>query len=664
MTKRILAIITSVFILISGLIMSLPVMSAENVTGAQKFNVVFVVDASGSMKATDSQGWRFEAIDEFLSLLSLKGNYVGTVVFNGDIQAANGVSAVGSKEDKQAASNAVKGATPDGYTNIGEALVKANELIKNGDKNLPSIILLLSDGNTEMPSGTDLNRSVNAQNNAIVEAKNNNTKIYCIGLNANGKMKPDELQNISGQTHGVFKIVSRAEDLQDVFKEFYALIYNTSVAPEQVELPAVKEFSVPKIGVEEVNILIEGTTSSIKLTQPSGNQLSDAELNAMTTRGNHFTNIKIDKPLPGKWKIELGGEPGQHVVINFIPNLNVSLITDKLEAESYKRGETVSIKTKIVSDGNEITDASVYQEYPATLKITNANDSNDTRDAEMQAIDGVYKADITFDTTGTYYVTAMMDIGYGQIAGNSVSVSVGNAVPKAKKEVVKYTNYGMSFGKKTFEYKLSDLVSDEDGDAITFSIDKFTFSTDDLVDGNAKIEDGVLKVTPAKECSGTFSIIASDEAGASCELNVEITYKNLLKFILMIALIILIVGGIIFAVIQYLRTHKKFNGSITVTAYDDDNGSYSSPATEWPPAKPIDVQMICGESETIGGIKGKFIGAGKNKSFITFIPKGNAYHNSIKTKKVKIADGCSERISSTEDGMKGIEVQFTRQDNY
>lgn len=661
MIKRITAIVTAVFISVVCLAMPLLIVSAENVTGAQKFNVVFVVDASNSMNATDSQGWRFEAIDEFLSLLSLTGNYVGTVVFNGDVQAANGVSQIESKEDKQAASNTVKGATPVGYTNIGEALAKANELIKNGNKSLPSIILLLSDGNTEMPSEADFNRSINAQNNAIVEAKNNNTKIYCIGLNANGKMKIEELQNISDQTNGFFKIVSRAEDLQDVFKEFYVLIYNTSVDPEQVELPAVKEFSVPKIGVEEVNILIEGTTSSIKLTQPSGNQLSDTELRDITTRGNHFTNIKIDKPLSGKWKIELGGEAGQYVVINFIPNLNVSLLTDKPETESYKRDEMISIKTKIVSEGNEITDASVYQEYPALLRITNANNSDDSHDVEMQAIDDVYKADIAFDTTGTYYVTPMIDIGYGKIAGNSVSVSVGNAVPKAKNKAVKYTNYGMKFGKETFEYKLSDLVFDEDGDALTFNIDKFTFSTDDLVDGTAKIEDGVLKVMPTKECSGTFSIIASDEYGASCEFNVKITYRNLLRFILMIALIVLIVGGMIFAVIHFLCTHKKFNGSITVTAYDDDNGSYSSPATEWPNARPIDVQMICGESETFGGIKGKFIGSGKD--FVTFIAKGNAYYNGMKVKKVRIADGCSERISSTEDGMKGIEVQFARQDS-
>ena len=276
MKKKIVAWLTLVFVLITSVSMMIPSVAAENANTVRKFNVVFVVDASNSMNATDSHGWRFEAIDQFLSLLSLKGNYVGTVVFNGEILTADGVSAINSKSDKQTSSSAVKNVTPVGYTNIGEALVKANELIKNGDASLPSIILLLSDGNTEMPSNADLQRSLSAQENAISTAKNNDTQIYCVGLNANGKVDPSELSNIATQTNGVFKIVSKADDLKDVFKEFYKLIYGTGGAEiENVALPAVKEFVVPKIGVEEVNILIDGQPSSIKLTQPSGMAVSN-----------------------------------------------------------------------------------------------------------------------------------------------------------------------------------------------------------------------------------------------------------------------------------------------------------------------------------------------------------------------------------------------------
>ena len=55
---------------------------AEENTSANRFNVVFVIDASGSMNNTDSAKWRFEAMDLFLGLATDEGNRIGAVVFN------------------------------------------------------------------------------------------------------------------------------------------------------------------------------------------------------------------------------------------------------------------------------------------------------------------------------------------------------------------------------------------------------------------------------------------------------------------------------------------------------------------------------------------------------------------------------------------------------
>lgn len=656
MKKKIVAWLTLIFVLMSSVSMMIPSVAAENVNTARKFNVVFVVDASNSMNATDSQGWRFDAIDQFLSLLSLKGNYVGTVVFNGEILTANGMAAINSKNDKQKSSDAVKNVTPVGYTNIGEALVKANELIKKGDASLPSIILLLSDGNTEMPSKADLQRSLSAQDNAISTAKNNDTQIYCVGLNANGKIDPSELSNIASQTNGVFKIVSKADDLKDVFKEFYKLIYGTGGAEiENVELPAVKEFVVPKIGVEEVNILIDGQPSSIKLTQPSGMVVGNAELNEMISKGKHFTNIKIGKPLSGTWKLELNGDPGQTVTINFIPNLNVSLITDDGDVESYKRGESVSLVTKIVSEGKEVTDNSIYQEYPATLTITNANNSNDTKTISAAALDGKYKTDTTFDVTGTYYVTASIDIGYGQITGNTILISVDNIIPKAKKSSFDFTEYCVKFGDKQFSYNLVDMVADEDGGKLTFKVDKAYFDSDEYV-----IEEGILKVTPKAAKEGSFTVIATDEQGASCELQITIIYKNLLKFMLILISCILVALIVLWLIVNYIRKHKPFKGSVSIMAFNEDDGNFGAAMTEWPSNRPIDINMINIDADMVGGIKGVLYGSGKN--YVNISLKGIAYHNGRKVKKLKIYDGCSEKITSREDGTRGVEITFNVQD--
>ncbi len=665
MKKRIVALITALLVVITSFSMMVISVGAENAQAAastsngastaRKFNVVFVVDASNSMNSTDTEGWRFEAIDQFLSLLSMKGNYVGTVVFNDKVLAANGVSAVTTKKDKQNASNAVKSVEAIGFTNIGAAIAKANELLKKGDPELPSIMLLLSDGNTEMPTEAEQKVAITAQNNAIADAKNNDTAIYCVGLNANGKIDPTELSNIATQTNGIVKIVSKPDDLKDVFKEFYKLIYGTGGAEIQnVELPAVKEFTVPKIGVEEVNILIDGQPSAIKLTQPSGIEVTPAELGEMVTKGAHFTNIKIEKPLSGTWKVELQGKPGQTVTINFIPNLNVSLET-KTDGDSFRRGETVSVVTNIMSDGVAVTDSTVYQEYPVTYTITNATNSSDTKTVTASAIDTSYKADVTFDNVGTYYVTSSFDIGYGKISGNTITINVGNSAPTVVNGPHDYTKYCLGFGKNTYTYNLNDMVVDEDGEELSFVIDKAFFDIDEYA-----LEGGTLSVTPNAAKEGSFTIIVTDASGASCELLINIVYKNLLTLLIIIIAIVVVVGLILFFVINNIITHKPYNGSITVVAFDEDNGELSAPMTEWPPKGPIDIEMINSDSFTIGGIKGKFLGSGKD--FVTLKLKGVGYYNGLKVKNVKIPDGCTERVASRQDGTKGVEITFTKQD--
>lgn len=664
MKKKLISIV-SVFMVIAICFFNMAILAADdNATTIKKFNVVFAVDASNSMNYTDSQGWRFEAIDQFMSLLSNKGNYVGTVAFNGEILSENGVSAINTKKDKKSASDAVKNVTPIGYTNIGAALIKANELLANGDKDLPSVIILLSDGNTEMPSVDEYNASVNAQKDAINDAKNNDTQIYCVGLNANGKISSDELSNISQQTNGVFQIVSKPDDLKDVFKQFYKLIYGTGgVEVQNVELPAVKEFVVPKIGVEEVNILIDGQPSTVSLTQPSGVALSTDEINSMISKGAHFTNIKIEKPLSGAWKLELGGQPGQTVTINFIPNLNVSLQIKQTDAESYKRGEDIQLIATILSDGEEVTDNSVYQEYPATLTITKANDSGNIQTVTANAIDGKYKADLKLDETGTYYVTPSIDIGYGKISGNTISLNVGNMVPKVDKERILLTEYVLGFGDKSFTYDLNNYVKDEDGEKLKFTIDKNSFNTGDIEGDIAEqlSEDGILTICPLKATKGEITVIATDESGASCEFIIELSYRDLLIFVLLILAIAITVAVVLVVIIKYKSTHKAYNGSISVTAYDDESGEMSSPMTEWPAKKPIDIAMINADADCIGGIRGTFFGSGKD--YVLFKTKGITYHNGQKVSRVRINDGSIEKISAREDGTKGVEISFNKQES-
>lgn len=647
-------------ILIATMLFSLTTIAAgAEVVSAKKFNVVFVLDASKSMKATDKDGWRYEAIEEFLSLLSVEGNYVGSVTFNGDIVSESPVSGVSSKADKKVIADSLRDTTPVGYTNIGIALKKANEMLNDVDSNLPSIIILLSDGNTMTETKEKYAQSMKIQREALAEASREGTEIYCVGLNANGKVDAQELKNIAEQTGGKYKIVSKARDLEKVFQDFYKMIYRTSSAVSTDFFPSSgilnKEFKVPKIGVEEVNILINGNPSEITLTQPSGVSIDSSELSEMMFKGKNFMNIKIEEPLSGQWQLKLKGKSGQRVKINFLPNLDVALNSIIDEKETFKRNEVINLRVQIVSKGEAISEASVYQEYPLTIIATESGNSSAVKKITAKAEKDAYTAQLQFDKVGTYYITPAIDIGYGEVRADTVQINVGNIPPKTEKEDYKFTKFALSFGEKTFSYDLNELVTDEDGEALSFSADRYTFASEEF-----SLENGILSVTPAEAGEGSINIIASDVSGASCSFTLELVYRNLLLVLLAGIGILILVGGSAYLILRHKRATKPFGGSVTITAYDQEGDGFGAPMTEWPPRGGMDIEKINIDAYTVGKIKGTVYGTGGDSIILKL--KGTAFYRGGAVKKVEIRSGLSEQIESAEG--RGIEITFTRDYDY
>ena len=131
--------------------------SAAPTTEATRMNVMLVIDGSGSLTnqktATDPQGYRYDAIDLFLALLTENGNNVGAVVFNGDsdnFPLETGVSTLDGKKAKQSLAEQIKNAGTGGYTDIGNARLKGVKAVKQAHEQngLPSVVILFSDGKT------------------------------------------------------------------------------------------------------------------------------------------------------------------------------------------------------------------------------------------------------------------------------------------------------------------------------------------------------------------------------------------------------------------------------------------------------------------------------------------------------------------------------------
>jgi Mg-chelatase subunit ChlD len=141
-------------VLLCGLI--LPVSAKPTVVVSPAYNVVFVMDASLSLRDSDPVGMRDTGLATVLALVVGTGSRVGLVTFNRTAAAYEPkLRQILSPEDVQSFYIAAQQKLGE-WTNIVEALRLANRFFteENGaDPALPNLILLFTDGEIDLPGG-------------------------------------------------------------------------------------------------------------------------------------------------------------------------------------------------------------------------------------------------------------------------------------------------------------------------------------------------------------------------------------------------------------------------------------------------------------------------------------------------------------------------------
>ena len=413
--------------------------SQAETTGAtaSRYNVVFVLDASGSMKQTDTALWRYEAMDLFLGLATDEGNRIGAVIFNEGIAGKIDLQEVNGKAMKEQISQTLRNSPVAGDTDIGTAIQLAATMLDEGrDTSLPSAIILLSDGNTDLPSDTTgqlLAQSSANKQDAINRARANTYPIYSICLNANGAANPAELADISNATGGVFMEVNNAEDLKDVFAKFYNMIYTTETIPlvdgaipdgGVMDIP----FKVPSTGVEEVNIIFStlSQNASYSVFQPTGLAYTADELAAMTVKAQTFSVIKIPTPEGGDWKIQVRGIPGDAVKIDMVYNSDFKVDIDWNQSGEIAKGTEVHFTAKILENDGQSADAAAYGSARATLSVYRSIDNSEVSTTDMTVASDIssFEADVKIEEDGDLYAVARINLDGMEKNSNHLNMTV------------------------------------------------------------------------------------------------------------------------------------------------------------------------------------------------------------------------------------------------
>lgn len=578
LVKRCLAWLV-VVMLLAGSICNAP-RAAAATQESGRFNVELVIDGSNSLdwqhSPTDPNGYRYDAIDLFMALLTDRGNNVGAVVFHGSadsFELDQKITELNGRDAKMALSDMIRNAETKGGTNIGSALLLGVQRAadKHKENGRPSVVILFSDGKTDLSDEKEREASLRDKENATALAQNEDIPVYTICLAATGEADPDELQEIANRTSGSFVKVQSAEDLTKGFETFYELIFGAAGKEIQKTIDAngevEVEFDIPAYGAEEVNIILDtrGVTGK-SIISPNG-VLSDAEIQEKTMTGGYYEVIKLVEPAPGPYLVKLSGAAKQNVTVNVLFNIDSGAQLKTADGGvDYSTGDTVKIQANLIQNGAPVADASVTADYSAKLVIKDLKPGTPVVEEIMNSDgNGTFTYDFRSTTDASYTASAELVGADMSLTTNELTINFGNTAPVAEPdhEEVKKTLW-FFFG-KPLTLELKDYFEDaQDGDNLKYTIVSCQLKDDSwtLDEQNAQ-----LIVNPGDSGSGIVEIQAADAQGAAAQLSVHYQIKDL-RYIITGGSLLLIIGGIaIAAAIVYMSQMKKWSGKLTVKSF-------------------------------------------------------------------------------------------------
>lgn len=667
------------FIILLALLTMLPVVKAQAADPkhrAQRFNVVFVMDNSGSMGTADETKQRFDAMDLFLALSADEGNYVGGIIFNEGIVKKIELEQLNGQRNKMIFSNDLRIVEPVGQTDIGLALMEAVKMLEaSANPELPSVIILLTDGVTYL-TGADneetkdkMQASSKIKEDAITTAINKHYQVYSVCF---GEQNAEtELRDISDRTDGAYLRLSEKEnDIKKVFWGFYELIYDTETVPiieEPIPVGGTLEttFSIPEFGVEEVNIILSDLNKNMtyQITPPGRDAYTDDELDEMRISAGAFHIIKIVEPEDGEWSISVTGTQGEDVTVNMVFNADYQVVLEK-EGGEWKTnlGDSVELKAYLKDGDVRLDDTTIYQNHGAVLEIEHGGQISEQ---DMVAEGEGYGLEYVLDDYGKYIFRVRMPINGMEETSGEWTVYVENQIPWAAQENPEWTVRKMVFGEKLFVKDLTTMAVDAEDSKLKYEIVDY----DGTKDWQPEIvSDTELRIRGYSEpadifggkakSEGTVTLRALDSQGGSCEFTLDIVLHDM-DIVVCRVLLVLLAAAIVMLIASFIQSrNRKFNGEVTIVAF---NGGTEQSAS-YLPRKGIVALSRCGNLAEGYGIdlrKTKLQATGKG---YIYLKSSKGYYSMDSTekrsRKIRLDNNREVTVSDNERLDSGIRITY------
>lgn len=607
-------ILTVLLVAVMLICMSVSAVWAEGEEVAQQttadnmsFDVIFAIDGSGSMKKSDALKLRLTAGRLFTEMTYSNTSRAGFVQFTNIIMDSQGLTDL-STEDSKASfrdrlsglQDSVKGSWD---TDISLGLTQALNLLKegdsfNGDRN--PMIILLSDGNTDLPNGPRTVEESNAElTGTLSEAASLGVPIYSIGLNYDGKLDVDYMQNIANQTGGAFYNITTATDFNKYMTDIFGNVADgdlTGLNPAYIDGRFVTDFVIDNGSVLMANIVIltDKGVSDPQLIDPTGAVVPlDADHGVIVStdtsdenKVSTYTILKIMYPVQGAWKVSVKGEADDAVQVNLLTTYDISF--KLLNSRDPIAGNDINIYGKLVRGDENITDSNLLSGAMAicTIMDNKGNIVGENLPMTYNEEKHVFICKTNLEKSGNYYVTAHLEGKDGSFSKEAAQYQL--SIGRAKLTVSGRPDVSMWCNpiKTKASVDISQHVKSESLAELNCSIED---NGNNIVTADYNKDTGMLNITPLRTGTGYLKLIFSDAYGQSAELTVFVTVKSSWIWFIVAFAILAVIVALIAGIMKATKPVLKDSVTVELSLPPMLANLTPSPATLAMPAKKSEV---------------------------------------------------------------------------
>jgi Mg-chelatase subunit ChlD len=384
------------------------------------FDIMLVLDVSGSMNRADPDRLAPMAANLFIDMFMNSNSRAGYVLFSNQINASSDFESILTLQDRTSFKNRLNRAWRiRGDTDIALGLRTAKEFIlKAQEEDSPierlPLIILLSDGNTDLPRGPrTVEESLEELEELKLEFFEMGVPIYVIGLNFDGSLDIEFLTQIATTTRARMYETDSAINLPLILFDIYADMFHSLMTQlgafggtGQAQSVAVP---IPNDKIYEANITVfsEDGVTDIRLFDPDNNEIDiENDSNIVITYSEMYTIIKIMHPSRGDWTLSLVGADGDDIVLGLLSIYDLALRLNVTHNPLIVNENQRFDMTLTDLDKRRIDDFHLHYDITTHLNIKNLNTGTEE---SYELEDGITTMMVNFDMIGQYEAYVSFD---------------------------------------------------------------------------------------------------------------------------------------------------------------------------------------------------------------------------------------------------------------